>query len=68
MTKNVGLLDRFFRFAVGFLSLGIAIVVSDLILSTVFGLVALTGILTGLLGYCPINTKLGMDTTGKKEF
>lgn len=68
MKKNVGLLDRFFRFSVGFLSLGIAFATGDMILRVVLGLVALTGILTAILGYCPINAKLGMDTTGKKEF
>ncbi len=64
--KNVGGLDRFFRLAVGFLSLAIAYASQDTLLQLIFGLVALLGLGTAITGYCPINARLGMDTTRKK--
>ncbi len=66
MKKNVGGLDRLFRVAVGFASLAIAFASSDTTLRLVFGLVAAIGLGTGLLGYCPINDKLGLNTSVKK--
>ena len=67
MEKNVGGLDRFFRVGVGFLSLAIAYVVEDSLLRLIFGAVALIGLGTAITGYCPINHKLGLNTTKKKE-
>lgn len=64
MEKNVGGLDRFFRFSVGFLSLGIAFAAGDWILRVVFGLVGLIGVGTALTGFCPINRILGLNTRG----
>ncbi len=67
MKKNVGLLDRFFRLGVGFLSLSIAFISKDPFLFILFGIVAVLGMGTGILGYCPINDKFGLDTRKKKE-
>jgi hypothetical protein len=66
MTKNVGGLDRFYRFGIGFLSLALVFVSHNLILKVVFALVALLGIATAVSGYCPINAKFKVDTTKRK--
>ena len=67
MKKNVGGIDRLFRFGVGFLSLMLIFLTHDLALQMVFGFVALVGLGTAATGYCPINDTLGLDTTVKKE-
>ncbi len=66
MKKNVGGLDRLFRLGLGVFSLAILFAVEDTILRLVFGIVAIIGLVTGTIGYCPINDKLGMDTTKKR--
>lgn len=67
MQKNVGGLDRFYRFGIGFLSLALVFVSESPILKVVFALVALIGIATAFIGYCPINAKFGVDTTKKRK-
>ncbi len=67
MTKNVGGLDRFYRFGIGFLSLALAFVSGNVLLKIVFALVALLGIATAFAGYCPLNAKFGVDTTKKRK-
>jgi len=67
MKKNVGGIDRLFRFGIGFLSLGIVFATDSTTMQTVFGLVALVGLGTAALGYCPINDKMGLNTAAKKE-
>ena len=67
MKKNVGGLDRFYRFGIGFLSLALVFVSGNLILEIVFALVALVGIATAIIGYCPLNAKFGVDTTKKQK-
>lgn len=67
MKKNVGGLDRFFRLGLGFLSLAILTAADDPVLRVLFGLTAILGLATGVLGYCPINDKLGLDTRTKKK-
>lgn len=66
MQKNVGGLDRFFRLGIGFWSLAIVLASEDTILRLIFGVVALTGLGTATTGYCPINAKLGLNTTEKR--
>jgi hypothetical protein len=66
MKKNVGGVDRMFRFGVGFMALMIVTVSSNLLLQVLFGVVAVAGLLTSIAGYCPINDKLHVDTTAKK--
>jgi hypothetical protein len=65
MEKNVGGLDRFFRLGIGFLSLAIVFASEDSALRLIFGVVALIGLVTAATGYCPINARLGLDTTKK---
>lgn len=66
MKKNVGGLDRLFRLGLGVFSLAILFAAEDTFLRLVFGIVAIIGLVTGTIGYCPINDKLGMDTTKKR--
>ncbi|HET6465007.1 MAG TPA: DUF2892 domain-containing protein [Nitrospiria bacterium] len=66
MKKNVGGLDRLFRLAVGFASSAIAYASEDMALRLLFGLVAIIGLGTGFLGYCPINHGLGINTSTQK--
>lgn len=67
MEKNVGLQDRFFRGGIGFLSLAIAYVIESDLLQVVFGGVALFGLGTALVGFCPLSKALGMDTTRGRD-
>jgi len=67
MKKNVVGLDRLFRLAVGFASAAFAYASEDTALRLVMGLMAVIGLGTGLLGYCPIKDKLGLNDSVKKE-
>ncbi|MEO5656644.1 MAG: DUF2892 domain-containing protein [Nitrospiria bacterium] len=67
MTKNVGGLDRFYRFGIGFLSLALVFVTDHLLLKVVFALVALIGIGTAAIGYCPLNAAFRVDTRKTKS-
>ncbi len=67
MQQNVGGLDRFYRFGIGFLSLALVFVSESIALKVLFALVALLGIGTALIGYCPINAKFGVNTIRKKK-
>ena len=67
MKQNVGGLDRFYRFGIGFLSLALVFVSESIALKVLFALVALLGIGTALIGYCPINAKFGVNTIRKKK-
>lgn len=68
MEKNVGGLDRFFRLGIGFLSLAIVLASEDTVLRLIFGVVALIGLATATTGYCPVNARLGLNTTDKKDY
>jgi hypothetical protein len=65
--KNVGGLDRFYRFGIGFLSLALVFVAESALLKILFALVALLGVGTSLVGYCPLNAKFGVNTVKKKK-
>jgi hypothetical protein len=67
MQKNVGGLDRFYRFGIGFLSLALVFVSESIALKALFAVAALLGIGTALMGYCPINAKFGVNTIKKKK-
>jgi hypothetical protein len=67
MKHNVGGIDRLFRLGIGIPSLVVAFATDDLLLKAIFGLVAVVGLLTAAIGYCPINDKLNRNTAGKKE-
>lgn len=66
MQQNVGSLDRFYRFGIGFLSVALVFVSESIALKIVFALVAIFGIVTAITGHCPLNAKFGVDTTRKK--
>lgn len=67
MKKNVGGLDRLFRLSIGFASSAVVFATEDMALRITFGFVAVIGLGTGLLGYCPLNKMLGLDTSTKKD-
>lgn len=67
MEQNIGGLDRFFRFGLGFLSLAVAIATDDVALRLIFGAIAAFGLGTAALGRCPINARFGINTRGKKS-
>lgn len=67
MENNVGRLDRLFRFSVGFLCLAIAFIAGDVLLGVVFGGVAVVLIGTSVLGFCPLNKWVGLNTTSDKK-
>lgn len=67
MEKNVGGLDRFYRFGIGFLSLALVFVSESILLKLLFTVVALVGIGTAILGYCPLNARFGVNTIRKKK-
>jgi hypothetical protein len=66
METNVGSLDRFYRFGIGFLSIALVFVSESIVLRIIFALVAIFGIVTAITGYCPLNAKFRVDTTRKK--
>ncbi|HEY5649690.1 MAG TPA: DUF2892 domain-containing protein [Nitrospiria bacterium] len=67
MKKNVGKLDRFFRFGIGFLSVAVAVGTDDLVMRVLFGVVGLLALGTALTGFCPINHMIGLDSGSKKK-
>lgn len=62
MKKNVGNVDMIIR-----LVLGVAIGVWGLIAQNWLGLIGLVPIITGLTGFCPAFTLLGINTCKVKE-
>ena len=67
MEQNVGGLDRFYRFGIGFLSLALVFVAESGLLKILFVVVALIGVGTAFIGYCPLNAKFGVNTVRKKK-
>ena len=66
MRKNVGGIDRFFRFGVGFVCLALFFANDQLMWKVIFGVVAVVGLGTGMIGYCPISDLLKINTAEKK--
>ena len=63
MKKNVGSLDRGLRILVGLGLLSLVLIGPK----TIWGLVGLLPLLTGLIGWCPPYHLLGISTCGKCE-
>ena len=63
MKKNVGSLDRGLRILVGLGLLSLVFIGPK----TIWGLVGLLPLLTGLIGWCPPYHLLGISTCGKCE-
>jgi hypothetical protein len=60
MLKNVGNADRYIRIV-----LGIAFIISGVLLQSWWGLIGLVLILTAGLSFCPIYAVLGLSTCKK---
>jgi len=66
MTRNVGGVDRIFRLGVGFLCLALFFATDHLVWKVIFGVVAVAGLVTASMSYCPISDVLKINTAGKK--
>ncbi len=66
MTTNEGALDRVVRVAGG-LALLTLLAIGPVPGWGLVGLIGLIGVVTGLVGYCPTYTLLGVDTLGERE-
>ena len=63
MTKNVGGIDRILRILVG-----IALIAAAAMGSIgVWGYIGVVPLLTGLMGWCPVYTMLGLNTCSVKK-
>jgi hypothetical protein len=62
MTRNEGALDRGLRVIVGLALLSLVFIGPK----TMWGLVGLVPLLTGLVGYCPLYQMLGFNTCPAK--
>lgn len=63
MTTNEGTIDRVIRVVVGLVILSLCVVGPK----TLWGLIGIVPLLTGLLGYCPAYQLLGLNTCPLKR-
>lgn len=63
MTRNEGTLDRAARIVLGLVLLSLTVIGPK----TMWGLVGLIPLLTGLVGSCPLYTILGLNTCPLKK-
>ncbi|WP_417678330.1 DUF2892 domain-containing protein [Pseudodonghicola sp.] len=63
MPRNEGTLDRALRIIVGLVLLALVFVGPK----TMWGLIGLIPLLTGLVGYCPLYQILGMNTCPSRK-
>ena len=63
MTRNEGTLDRAFRIILGLILLSLVFVGPQ----TLWGLIGLVPLATGLLGYCPEHQVFGFSTCPMKS-
>ncbi len=61
MTVNEGILDRTLRIVVGLVLLSLVVAGPQ----TLWGLVGIVPLLTGVVGYCPLYTALGFTTCAR---
>ena len=62
MSINVGTFDRVLRIVAGFALVAVALGLFGADYQTVWGWVGLIPIATGLVGWCPLYTALGLKT------
>ena len=62
MTANIGFIDRTLRIFVGLALLAWALGYIPNIAPSAWGWVGIVPLLTGLLGYCPAYTTIGLNT------
>lgn len=63
MTRNEGTLDRVLRVVLGLVLLSLVFIGPQ----TLWGLIGLVPLATGLLGTCPVYAMLGVNTCGLKS-
>jgi hypothetical protein len=66
VTQNVGGVDRLFRFGVGFVCLALVFATDHPVWKLLFGIVAVVGLLTAVMGYCPVSHLMNFNTAKKK--
>lgn len=62
MKCNVGGIDKFLRIVIGLILLSLTVVGPK----TIWGLVGLVPLLTGLINFCPLYPVIGLSTCKKK--
>lgn len=64
MTRNVGTTERYVRILLGFAVLSLVLLLEGT--ARWWGLLGLVPLVTGLAGYCPLYSLLGISTCRKK--
>ncbi len=67
MDTNTGILDRTLRIAAGFLLIGAALGIYGPAYTSAWGWIGVIPLVTGLVGYCPAYSLLGMNTCAKPD-
>ncbi|MBL8566803.1 MAG: DUF2892 domain-containing protein [Hyphomicrobiaceae bacterium] len=66
MTANAGMIDRVLRIVVGLALVALALGYIPGQPAMVWGWIGVVPLLTGILGYCPAYSILGVNTCGKR--
>lgn len=66
MTANAGMIDRVLRIVVGLALIALALGFVPGVAPAVWGWIGVVPLLTGLVGYCPAYSILGVNTCGRK--
>ena len=62
MTTNVGTMDRALRVVVGLVLLAAAVGLFGPVYQTIWGWIGLIPLATGLVGWCPVYSMMGIKT------
>ena len=65
MTANIGTTDRVLRIVIGLALIGVAIGLFGSAYQSIWGWIGLVPVVTGLVGWCPLYTILGIQTCKK---
>ncbi|ROR32673.1 YgaP family membrane protein [Inmirania thermothiophila] len=63
MSKNVGTIDKVIRIVLGLVLIGLALFGPK----TPWGWIGVIPLVTGLIGFCPLYSLLGIKTTGEAK-
>lgn len=66
MTANAGMIDRALRVIVGLALIALALGFIPGVAPSVWGWIGVVPLLTGLIGYCPAYSILGVNTCGRR--
>lgn len=66
MSTNEGTIDRALRIIVGLGLIAVALGLVPGVPAQIWGWIGVVPVLTGLIGWCPAYTILGVNTCGKK--